>query len=122
MNIGIDIDGTLLAYPEFFVKLGRLWKQSGCHVFIITGNDHSAAVEKLAKVVENHGDGFYDRLIDTSMYNQAECAMIGNVRDNEVIVGHFKQRMCLELDVAIMFDDQAILHRRYGNIPIFEVR
>lgn len=117
MNIGIDIDRTLTKYPEFFTELSRLFRAAGYKVYMITGLGHESAVEKLSEY-----DIEYDALIDTSQYNRQEIALIGNVPDNETIVGIFKQRKCRELGVGIMFDDKAQVHRRYGDTPVFEVR
>lgn len=120
MNIGIDIDGTLNKYPGFFTELGFLWRQAGHQVFIITGLGHNSAQERLGKITESYGESFYDELLDTSLYNTDEASLIGKVH-NEIIVGKFKQRMCKEHGVNIMFDDMARIHRLMGNIPIFEV-
>lgn len=118
INLGIDIDGTLSKYPEFFITLGRLWRSQGNRVYIITGLGHEKALERLSK----YPDDFYDQLVDTSLYNQYEKNLIGHTPSNEDIVGRFKQRKCKELDIEIMFDDQAAIHRQYGSTPIFEVK
>jgi hypothetical protein len=118
MNIGIDIDGTATKYPEFFSLLTSIWPGK---VYIITGLGHGAALEKLGKL--NHQEAtLYGQLIDTSLYNEEERALIGKVESNEEIVGRFKQRMCKELGVDIMFDDMASIHRQFGDTPIFEVK
>lgn len=122
MKIGIDIDGTLNEYPAFFVALGRMVRQAGGSVYIITGLGHSKAQERLADVVNQYGNDFYDEMIDTSVYNQDERSLIGKIAHNEIIVGHFKQRICREKGVDVMFDDQAAIHRKCGNVPIFEVK
>lgn len=121
MNIGIDIDGTLTKYAPFFVELGRSLRARNNKVYIITGLGHTVAVERLNRVVTEHGDGFYDGLFDSSMYDPFECSLVGRIDNNELIVGFFKQRMCRQLNVSVMFDDKAAIHRNCGNIPIFEV-
>lgn len=121
MNIAIDLDGTLTAYPEFFVELGRAWRARGHRLYIITGLGHRSAVDRLQKVIDAHGDGFYDALHDTAEYDDAERAMIGQEPNNEIIVGLFKQRLCRALNIRIMFDDMAAVHRPLGDTPIFEV-
>lgn len=122
MNIGIDIDGTLTKYPEFFSNLTASWVE-GCigEVYIITGLGHEEAVRRLEKIKKDWGI-FYTKLIDTSLYNDEERSLIGKVESNEEIVGRFKQRMYKELNVQIMFDDQASIHRQFGDTPIFEVK
>jgi len=67
-------------------------------------------------------DSFYDHIYTTAYYNSDEIKLIGIEPDNEKIVGRFKQRMCKELGVDIMFDDQASTHREFGDVPIFEVK
>jgi hypothetical protein len=118
MNIGIDIDGTLTRYPLFFRELGLSWRASGHKVYVITGLGHASAVERLSQ----YADDWYDELIDTSQYNAFERSLIGKVAHNEIIVGHFKQRICREKGVVVMFDDQASKHRICGSTPIFEVK
>ena len=122
MNIGIDIDGTLTKYPAFFVELGLALRARGNKVYIITGLGHKSAVERLQRVVsEHHNADFYDELIDTSQYDMFERSLIGRIDNNELIVGLFKQRKCRELDIVVMFDDKAAIHRNCGASPIFEV-
>lgn len=121
MNIGIDIDGTLNKYPEFFEMLIRN-SEGRDKFFIITGLGREKAIERLKKVTDKYPDITYSELIDTSMYNEEERALIGKVESNEEVVGRFKQRMCKELGVEIMFDDMASIHRQFGDIPIFEVK
>ncbi|KKK53105.1 hypothetical protein LCGC14_3098110, partial [marine sediment metagenome] len=44
---------------------------------------------------------FYYDLIDTSRYNTWERSLIGKIKHNEILVGHFKQRICKELGVQL---------------------
>lgn len=122
MNIGIDIDGTFTKYPDFFVSLARAIQRADGKVFIITGLGEQVAREKLLPFIEKHGHDWFDSLVTTANYNERERRMIGLVPHNEMIVGTFKQRICQELNVAVMFDDQAAIHRLCGPVPIFEVR
>lgn len=120
MNIGIDIDGMLSKYPKFFTELGFVWRQAGHKVFIITGLEHNTALERLGKITDVYGESFYDELLDTSLYNTNEASLIGRVH-NEIIVGKFKQRMCKEHDVTIMFDGMTHVYRLMGNASVFDV-
>jgi hypothetical protein len=122
MNLGIDIDGTASRYPEFFVTLGRRWREAGDKVFIITGLGLGGVESRRGQFPFLDDQSWYDRIVTTAEYNDSERALIGKVESNEFIVGRFKQRMCKELGVGIMFDDQALIHRAFGDIPIFEVR
>ncbi len=122
MIIGIDIDGTITKYPEFFMELGRLVKASGGNVYIITGLGDSGLSQRMSKYSWFKDTTWYDRIITTSMYNDEERGLIGKVDSNEEIVGRFKQRICKELGVDIMFDDMASIHRNFGKVPVFEVK
>lgn len=122
MNLGIDIDGTLTAHPDFFVRLGRLWRAQGDKVYLITGLGLSGVEKRRVKWPVLNDTSFYDEIVTTAKYNAEERQLIGVEPDNEKIVGRFKQRMCRELGVGIMFDDQALKHREFGDIPIFQVR
>ncbi len=121
MNIGIDIDGTLTKYPEFFVELGKLFRAAGHKVYLITGLGDKGLKERWEKWEHILDEDFYDNIFTTACYNLEEVALIGKEPNNEKIVGRFKQRMCKELEVDIMFDDQAAIHREFGEVPIFEV-
>jgi hypothetical protein len=122
MNIGIDIDGTLNKYPEFFRWLIDLTRKDGGRVYLITGLGRSGVPKRLDRLIEKGFDFTDVEVINTSLYNGDERALIGKVENNEEIVGRFKQRMCVELDVDFMFDDMASIHRQFGDIPIFEVK
>jgi len=124
MNIGIDIDGTLTKYPDFFIELGKLWRAAGHKVYLITGLGLEGVAQKEQEYpFISTGKGvFYDELCCTNLYNSMERALIGKVSSNEEIVGRFKQRLCFELNIEIMFDDQAQIHRQFGPTPIFEVK
>lgn len=121
MNIGIDIDGTLTKYPEFFVELGKLFRAAGHKVYLITGLGDKGLKERWEKWGYILDEEFYDDIFTTACYNLEEVALIGKELNNEKIVGRFKQRICRELEVDIMFDDQAAIHREFGEVPIFEV-
>jgi hypothetical protein len=118
MIVGIDIDDTLSAFPEFFIELGNMIRSNCGKVYIITGLGYDVAHEKLKK----YPTGFYDDIVTTQSYNEFERSLIGKIHSNEMIVGIFKQRVCKELNVDIMFDDQALYHRHLGDVPIFDVR
>lgn len=122
MNIGIDIDGTITKYPEFFMELGKLFREAGHSVYVITGLGNDGLAKRMEKYTWFEDNSWYDGIITTANYNDKEKALIGKTQSNEDIVGMFKQRICKELNIAIMFDDQAHIHRKYGNTPIFEVK
>jgi hypothetical protein len=122
MIIGIDIDGTITKYPELFIELGRLIKTSGGRVYIITGLGSDGLAQRMSKYPWFQDKTWYDKIITTSFYNDEERKLIGKVQSNEEIVGRFKQRVCRELGVDIMFDDMASIHRNFGKVPVFEVK
>lgn len=123
MIVGIDIDGTLTKRPEFFMTLGRLFRAAGHKVYLITGLGLDGLEKRKKKYWSTifSDDGFYDAVFTTALYNDEEKSLIGVEPDNERIVGRFKQRLCKELGVDIMFDDKAQVHREFGDVPIFEV-
>lgn len=122
MIIGIDIDGTITKYPELFMELGRVIKADGGNVYIITGLGRAGLIDRLDKYTWFKDTSWYDRIITTEEYNADERSLIGKVESNEEIVGRFKQRICLELGIDVMFDDMASIHRKYGTTPVFEVK
>ncbi len=122
MIIGIDIDGTITKYPEFFVELGRMIRNAGGDVYIITGLGLSGLQERMSKYTWFADTSWYNKIVTTAEYNDEERSLIGKVKSNEEIVGRFKQRICSELGVEIMFDDMASIHRQFGDTPVFEVK
>lgn len=122
MNIGIDIDGTLNKYPEFFRWLIDKVREDNGKVYLITGLGNSGVPKRIDRLIEKGFDFTDVEVINTSLYNEEERALIGKIEDNEEIVGRFKQRKCVELSIDFMFDDMASIHRQFGNIPIFEVK
>jgi hypothetical protein len=121
MNIGIDIDGTLTKYPEFFIELGKLFRAAGHKVYLITGLGEEGLKKRWIRWDHVLNQDFYDDIFTTALYNMEEISLIGKEPDNEKIVGRFKQRICKQLGVDIMFDDKAAIHREFGEVPIFEV-
>lgn len=62
MNIGIDIDGTLTRYPEFFQELGRVWRAAGHKVYLITGLGASGLEERRKSWPILNDTSFYGEL------------------------------------------------------------
>ncbi len=123
LAIGIDIDGTLSRYADVLIPLARAVRAAGGRVFIITGLGEPEARQRLAEIAAaNGGSDFYDALFSSAHYNAREIALIPLVASNEIVVGHFKQRLCRDLGVGIMFDDRADIHQWCGDVPVFDVR
>ena len=77
-NLAIDIDGTLLEYPEFFIELGKFYKSLGRKVYIITGNGLDGVNEKKRSYPNIFTDDWYDEIIDTSRYNKEEKNLLSS--------------------------------------------
>jgi hypothetical protein len=124
MIIGIDIDGTFTKYPEFFMWLGRLAKEGGI-VYIITGLSKAGFDRRCIKYPQLLDTTWYDAVFTADHYSSLEHDLINSglhTISNEVLVGVFKQRICKELGVNVMFDDKADIHRLFGDVPIFTVK
>ena len=71
MNIGIDIDGTITAAPEFFACLTKALFADGHNVHILTFRAHSMKeqTEKLLKDIgiKYHGLHFVENFVDLSL-------------------------------------------------------
>lgn len=54
LKIGVDLDGTISEYPEFFRLFTRVMAEAGCKIYVITdrmpGTEANVAVE-----LEKHG-------------------------------------------------------------------
>lgn len=126
MNIAIDCDGTATKYPEFFVELGKLFLSAGHNVYIITGIPLSVFETKRKLKYPHLADtSWYNRVYTSDDYNENERelakSVVEGILDNVSLVGMFKQRICKDLNVAVMFDDRATQQRQFGRIPMFEV-
>jgi hypothetical protein len=123
LNIGLDIDGTLTKYPDFLIWLARKIKGDGGKVYVITGLGNGEEFKrKFGALTDKYGSDWFDEVHTSAEFNSDECSLINKELDNEKIVGRFKQRLCRELNVSVMFDDMAQTHRQFGDIPIFEVK
>jgi hypothetical protein len=98
-----------------------LFRAAGHRVYLITGLGDEGLEKRREKWSHVLDQDFYDDIFTTALYNMEEMSLIGKEPENEKIVGRFKQRMCRELEVDIMFDDKAAIHREFGEVPIFEV-
>lgn len=117
MNIGIDIDKTLAKYPKFFIELGRAWKARGHKVYIVT----AATKNNAKKLLSEYPADFYDGVITSGDYNEKESKLIYAGVPNKIIWGVFKQRVCKEKKIVVLFDDLADIFNMLGKTPVFKV-
>ncbi len=122
LTLAIDIDQTLLAYPAFFTTLGAAFIQAGHRVYILTGNNHEQANKKLTLLAMKYPVKFYNLVIDTSQMNDEEWQMAKAGTEFALVAAKFKMRMAKQLKIDIIFDDQAMDLRMFGQTPVFEVR
>ena len=53
LKIGVDLDGTISEYPEFFKLFTKAMSEAGCKIYVIT--DHKPGSEDLVvKELENY--------------------------------------------------------------------
>ena len=120
-----DCDGTVTKFPIIFRAMGKALKADGHRVIIITGIPLSVFdKERKDKYAVLRDTSWYDEVYTSSDYNQGECLIAQFVKkkliNNELLVGMFKRRICAEQNVAVMFDDKAVIHRHIkGDTPIF---
>lgn len=88
MNIGIDIDGTISALPEFFSCLTRAFRQAGHKVYIITYREPMAI-----QTTRDQLDRW--RVVYDEIY------LCGNAEQ----MGQWKAKIAAMLDLDVMFDD-----------------
>lgn len=88
VNIGIDIDGTITAAPEFFSVLTRAFRRAGHKVYIITYRQPMA-------VQATRGDLAAWGIEYDDMY------LCGNAEE----MGQWKAKIAAMLDLDVMFDD-----------------
>lgn len=88
MNIGIDIDGTISAAPEFFAALTRAFRQAGHRVYIITCRE-PMTVRATRSELADWGIEYDD------------MHLCGNAQN----MGQWKAKIAAMLDLDVMFDD-----------------
>jgi len=97
MNIGIDIDGTITAAPEFFAVLTRAFRQAGHKVYIVTYRQ-PLAVQSTRDELARWGIEYDD------------MHLCGNAED----MGQWKAKIAGLLDLDVMFDDMPAALCRMG--------
>ena len=127
MRVAFDIDRTSSKYPKIFVPLGQSLLLCGHDVILLTGiNLATFYAKRCVKYPHFSAPGWFTRIVTTDLYNEAERVIAARVLageyDNHELVAQFKQRMCLELEVDVLFDDDAARIRKYGTTPVFEVQ
>lgn len=126
MIFAFDCDGTVTRYPEIFVQLGRSLRLSGHRVCILTGIPLSvfngARKEKYPHLNDT---SWYDDVLTSDLYNGEERLLAQRVvcgeMDNHDLVGIFKRRLCNEMGVSVLFDDDIEHVRALGGVPVFGV-
>jgi hypothetical protein len=121
-----DCDGTATKYPEIFVAMGRALKAEGHRVVILTGIDMATFnSRRKAKYPHLADSSWYDQVITADSYNDDErklaVEVIAGRLDNHVLVGIYKRRVCAELGVGVLFDDDVTHVRARGAVPVFGV-
>lgn len=99
MKIGIDLDGTISEYPEFFALFSRAMSDAGCTIYVIT--DRPVGSEKSVKQeLEQYGIT-YDSLKITS-------DKAGFIEDN---------------GIEVLFDDMdRYLRHLSSEVAVFKIR
>lgn len=126
MNFAIDCDGTATRYPEIFVEIGRSLRGSGHKVYILTGID-TKTFDGVRKNKYPHlcDTSWYDTVLTSDLYNESErriaADVISGTFDNHILVGMFKRRICREMEISLLFDDDVEHVRRTGEVPVFGV-
>lgn len=62
LRVGLDVDNTITAYPEFFSLLSRAVKGSGGHVFVVTSRTRTPETIEATKEELNDLGIVYDHL------------------------------------------------------------
>ncbi len=88
MNIGIDLDGTITARPEFFARLTKALTAGGCRVFVIPLRHRS---NQAATEAELHELGI--------VFHKVICAHVG------VDAPVWKSRWAKRVRLDAMFED-----------------
>jgi len=88
VNIGIDIDGTISAAPEFFAVLTKAFRQAGHKVYIVTYRA-PMSVQSTRRELTDWGIEYDD------------MHLCGNGED----MGQWKAKIATMLDLDVMFDD-----------------
>jgi hypothetical protein len=125
MNIALDIDGTITKLPEFFAILSRAIRQSGGKVFIVTSRANSAGVRDATKEeLASYGIAFDELFIIPDAGREQIPCPHGDLDWYQKYLWQ-KVAVCLERDVAIVFedDDKVIaLFKTYApDIQVFRV-
>lgn len=64
MRIGLDLDGTIAAAPDFYCFLARAWREAGGEVHVVTSRDEAADADLTREYLSDIGLE-YDVLVFT---------------------------------------------------------
>lgn len=128
MTLAFDFDETITDFPEFFTTLGRLFRENGHKVYILTGREKRqlyneplpTQVNTMYPLEATYGRDWYDDILTWDLRNAQDDAN-GAFMTNEVKVATFKKRICEEYGIDIYFDDRGDLIKALGGVNIFTV-
>lgn len=123
MHLGLDIDDTITAAPQFFARLSRLWRADGREVYIIsTRTDSLAARSETVRELHSYGVEF-DGLYLLPSAEQAKAACPHPTLDWYQRYLWQKVALAQQLGVTVFFDDDEkviMLFRQFApEIAVF---
>lgn len=125
MIFAIDCDGTFTRYPEIFVAIGKALMAAGHHVIMLTGNKlETMLTDRAVKYPLLTFEPWFDEMVTWDDSNDSERAALHDPENKlgaRGVVAIFKQRICAERGVAVLFDDDVEHLRQVGNTPVFGV-
>ena len=105
MNIGIDIDDTITALPEFFKELTGSFRAKGHKIHLITSRTDNAEVRKMTQAELQELGIKYDHLYFLPSYSAAKELCPHYELDWFQKYLWQKADYCLKNDISIYFDD-----------------
>ena len=99
MKIGLDLDGTISEYPEFFEIFSRAMAETGCRIYVITDRTPGTEVD-VADELERYGITYHVLKITSD-----------------------KAKYMLEEGISVLYDDRdEYFEKLPEQVAVFKIR
>ncbi len=105
MNIGLDIDDTITAQPEFFSMLTHSIRQLGGKVYVVSTRMNTEDVREITEEMLKSYDVVYDELFLIASIKEAEKICPYDELDSYQKWVWQKVDYCQKKAVSVFFDD-----------------
>ena len=127
MTFAFDFDDTITAHPKFFTELGRQLLAGGNRVYILSGRTMAQLTtnplpdqkDTIPSISTIYGENWYSSVLSWDLRTPEEDA--DTQVSNQEKIGKFKQRICQQYKIDMLYDDQAPLISTLGKAKVIAI-